>query len=408
MRYILCLLFFVSITVSADDDGQWLDSLQLHGFASQGLVFTTDNNFYGDSEHGSAAFTELGINASLQLSSKFRVAGQLLSRHAGDMDNGSPRLDYALLDINLISSMKGRLGLYLGRIKNPLGLYNDTRDIAHTRQGVFTSQVIYFDKVRDLTMSADGVHLYGEYILDKGTLLIQAGLGYPIPDENVEITYLGQNWAGSLESNRPAMVGRVMYEHDGGRWIFALSGASLELDFNAGAADAIPIVGVNSGTLEIDYSVLSAQFNGEKWQFTSELAIQKASYIGIGGLFSDADTKPLGFMVEANYKWSPRWQTYIRNELFYLDREDKSGSEFNKQLQALSDSLGGALPVLPAHTRYSRSWIIGTRWDFNKNLMVRADYHFNKGTAYISAAENDMTSVKENWDMFALSLSYRF
>ncbi len=409
MKNLLYLFLYISTIVSADENNSWLDSLQIHGFASQGLIFTTDNNFYGNSKHGSADFTELGINASLQLSPKIRIAGQVLSRQAGDMDNGSPRIDYALLDINLISSMKGRLGFYLGRIKNPLGLYNDTRDVAHTRQGVFTSQVIYFDKVRDLTMSADGLHFYGEYFLSNGTLLIQGGLGYPIPDNNVEITYLGQDWGGQLESNRPALIGRVIYEHNGGRWIFSASTASLELDFNATVADtAIPVVGINSGTLEIDYSILSVQFNGEKWQFTSELAIQKTNFVGIGGLFTNAATKPLGFMIEANYKLSPQWQVYLRNELFYLDQDDKYGRKFTSQLQALSDSFGGAIPVLPSHSRYSKNWVLGSRWDINKNLIARADYHINEGTAYLSATENNITTAKRDWNMLAVSLSYRF
>jgi len=408
MKYFVYLLLYISTTVAAEDVSNWLDRIQWHGFASQGLVFTTDNNFYGESDHGSADLTELGLNASLQLSPDVRIAGQVLSRQAGDMDDGSPRLDYGLLDVNLVSSMKGRVGFYLGRIKNPLGLYNDTRDVAHTRQGIFTPQVIYFDKVRDLTMSADGLHFYGEYVLNNGTLLVQGGLGYPIPDDNVEITYLGQDWSGRLDSNRPALVGRIMYEHNGGRWIFAASGASLELDFDSGAADAIPIVGVHSGTLEIDYSILSGQFNGEKWQFTAEAAIQKANFVDIGGLFVDADTKPFGLMLEANYKLTPQWQVYIRNELFYLNKEDKYGREFNSQLQAVSDAFGGAIPVLAAHTRYSKNWVIGSRWDINKNIMFRADYHRNEGTATLSGAENDMTKVEQDWDMFAVSLSYRF
>ncbi|MFT7414079.1 MAG: hypothetical protein ACI9FO_000735, partial [Methylophagaceae bacterium] len=206
MKYLSLLLILAATNAYAVQSNDWLKQIQIHGFATQGLTFTTDNNFYGDSDHGSADFTELGINANAQLSPKIRLAGQLLSRHAGNMDNGSLRVDYALLDINLIASSRGNFGLYLGRLKNPLGLYNETRDIGHTRASVFTQQAIYFDKVRDLTMSADGIHFYGEYFLSNGTLILQAGVGYPIPDDNVEITYLGQDWAGDLEANHPALV----------------------------------------------------------------------------------------------------------------------------------------------------------------------------------------------------------
>jgi len=414
----LLLILILSIPALSYAETNWLDRVQIHGFASQGLIFTSDNSFYGDSKHGSADFTELGINASLQLSSKIRIAGQALSRHAGDMDNGSPRIDYALIDVNLLSRSKGNLGIYLGRIKNPLGLFNETRDVAHTRQGVFTQQAIYFDKVRDIAMSSDGAQLYGEYLFDNGTLLLQAGFGYPIPDENVETTYMNQNWAGSLEANRPAIIGRAMYEHDGGRWIFSLSGTSLELDFEHGAADAFdPFnlgLGLSSGTVEIDYTILSTQYNGEKWQFTGEIGIQEANFVGIGGLFSDADTKPIGFTFEANYRFTPKWQAYLRSEIFYLHRDDKLGSKFNQDLQTASNTIafltGGAvnIPVTPAHSRYSKAWVVGGRWDINKHLIARADYHLVEGTATLSSTENNMPTAKKYWNMLALSLSYRF
>jgi hypothetical protein len=402
MKYLYLLLIFTTTSAFAELNTDWLKQIQIHGFATQGLIFTTDNNFYGDSDHGSADFTELGINANVQLSPKVRLAGQLLSRHAGNMDNGSVNVDYALLDINLLATAKGNVGLYLGRVKSPLGLYNETRDIAHTRASVFTQQAIYFDKIRDLTMSSDAVHFYGQYFLPNGTLLLQAGVGYALPDDNVERTYLGQNWTGKLESNMPALVGRIMYEHDGGRWIFALSGASLELDFNAGAMDSI-----DSGKIEIDYSILSAQFNGEKWQLTAEGAVQKSNFIGFGGIYDDV--KPLGFTLEAKYRFTPKWQTFIRSETFYLDKEDKYGRAATTKLQQISDRFyGGQLPIQPAYNRYSQAWIVGGRWDINDNLMAAADYHMIKGGAILSAADNDMNNTTKYWDMFAVSLSYRF
>lgn len=416
MRYLSLFLLLSFISQSyADQHNGWFKRLQIHGFASQGLIFTTDNNFYGDSDHGSADFTELGVNASFQLAPRIRVAGQLLSRHAGEMDNGSPRIDYALLDFNLMTLEQGRFGAYLGRIKNPIGLYNETRDVAHTRQGVFSQQAIYFDKVRDLTMSSDGLQFYGEYFLPNGTILIQAGAGHPIPDKNVEYTYMGQDWAGELETDELALIGRVMYEHNGGRWIFSASGASLELDFDHKVADSqLPFIGITSGQIEIDYSVLSAQYNGEKWQFTSEVAIQDVEYVGIGGLFQDASNEPIAYTFEANYKFTPQWQAFVRREIFYLDKDDKSGRKSQQQNQAASDFISGAtgglinVPVNPAHSYYSKSWVMGGRWDITKSLMARAEYHWFDGTAIISSRENDMSSAKRDWDMLAVSLSYRF
>jgi len=419
MKRFILLFALASPIVAFAEDGNWLDKIQVHGFASQGLIFTTDNNFYGESEHGSADMTELGLNASLQLSPKIRLAGQVISRHAGDMDNGSPRIDYALLDVNLISSTKGRFGAYLGRIKNPLGLYNETRDVAHTRQGIFSAQTIYFDRVRDLIISADGAQLYGEYFLPNGTLLVQGGVGYPIPDKNVEQATFGQDFQGELKGNKLAFIGRIMYEHDGGRWIVAASGATLDIDFEGTAADALgpfipglghalsPLLGVNSGTIGIDYTIFSAQYNGEKWQVTGELAYEDVNFTDIGGLFSNADVKSYGYSLEANYKFTPKWETFLRREAFYLDKEDKYGTEFEAGSRQLNNTYS-FIPVMPGHTRYSENWIMGLRWLVSPNWMARAEYQVNKGSIILSPVENNMANTTKDWDLFAISLSYRF
>jgi len=418
MKNFIMLLLLTSSHAYANERNEWLDSFQYHGFASQELIFTTDNNFYGDSDHGSAGMTELGLNASLQLSPKIRIAGQVISRNAGEMDNGSPHLDFALLDINFISSSKGRLGTYLGRVKNPLGLYNDTRDVAHTRQGIFTAQTIYFDKVRDLVISADGAQLYGEYFLPNGTLLIQGGAGYPLPDKNVEQVYLGQDYEGKLEGNNLALIGRIMYEHNGGRWIVAASGATLEIDFKGTAADALgpsipgmgylpPLLGVNSGKIGIDYTIFSAQYNGEKWQITGELAYEDVDFIDIGGLFNGADVNSYGYSVEANYKFTPKWETFIRREALYLDKDDKYGKDFEVSSKQLNNTYP-FIPTMDGHIRYSENWIIGSRWLISSNWMARAEYQMNKGTSTLSPAENDMANSTKDWDLFAISLSYRF
>jgi len=416
-RLLLLLTLISPVTVLAETN--WLDNLQIHGFTSQGLIFTTDNNFYGDSDHGSANMTELGLNASLQLSPKIRLAGQLISRNAGEMDNGSPHLDYALLDINFTSSSKGRFGTYLGRVKNPLGLYNETRDVAHTRQGIFTSQTIYFDKVRNLIISADGAQLYGEYFLPNGTLLIQGGAGYPIPDENVEEAYFGQDFEGELKGDNLAFLGRIMYEHDGGRWIVAASGATLEIDFEGTATDALgpfipgfgyalsPLLGVNSGKIGIDYTIFSAQYNGEKWQLTGELAYEDIDYTDIGGLFSDVDVKSYGYSVEVNYKFTPKWEAFIRREAFYLDKEDKYGKDFESASQQLNSTYP-FIPAIPGHSQYSENWILGSRWLISPRWMARVEYQMNKGAVTLSPSENDIANTTKDWDLFAISLSYRF
>jgi hypothetical protein len=385
-----------------------------NGFASQAFVHTSDNRFFGDSDNGSVDFTEIGLNGSYLLSPRLRLAGQVLSRRAGDLYSGSPQIDYALLDATLFSSAQSTFGMYLGRIKNPIGLYNETRDVAHTREGIFLPQTIYFDKVRNLTVSSDGLHLYGRLYRDSGTWSLQGGIGYPIVDKNFEYAYMGQDWDGKIRSNDLAAFGRLLYEHNGGRWIYAFTGASVRTDFRAGGADtvAFPVgPGLSSGNIDIDYSVFSAQFNGEKWQFTTEVAFQAARYRNISAAFEAQDFNSIGYYSQLSYNFTPRWQGFVRYEEFQLNHDDWNAS--NRARQNLEESaflanFGIDRSPIPAHAYYSKIWAFGGHWDVTPQWRVRAEYQIVEGTATLSPRENDMSQTDKHWNLFALSLSYHF
>lgn len=79
------------------------ESVQIHGFASQGYIQTTENDFFGDSsDGGSFDFRELGINGSWYITPNLLTAVQLVSRNAGETDDGALRVDYALVNYNLV------------------------------------------------------------------------------------------------------------------------------------------------------------------------------------------------------------------------------------------------------------------------------------------------------------------
>ena len=66
---------------------------QVHGYAAQGFVLTSDNNFFGESEDGSFDYYEAGINAQVQMGPRLLFAAQAAVRDAGISDDGSLRLD---------------------------------------------------------------------------------------------------------------------------------------------------------------------------------------------------------------------------------------------------------------------------------------------------------------------------
>jgi hypothetical protein len=147
-----------------------LEGLQVHGFLSQGYILTSSNRVFGHSEgDGSVDFIEAGINASWTPLPRLQLAVQPLFRRAGAGHESDFELDFGLMDYALLSTEDKQLGIRLGRIKNPRGLYNDTRDVAFTRPSILLPESIYYDKLRELNVSADGAQVYGESAADGAT-----------------------------------------------------------------------------------------------------------------------------------------------------------------------------------------------------------------------------------------------
>ena len=99
-------------------------NLQIHGFASQGWLKSTDNNnVFGksSSDSGSFDFRELGLNASMRPRPNLQFSAQMLSRTAGEGSPGNIRLDYGFIDYAFLSGQNNTMGIRLGRMKNQLG-----------------------------------------------------------------------------------------------------------------------------------------------------------------------------------------------------------------------------------------------------------------------------------------------
>ncbi len=391
-----CILMAVVLpcAVHADDELDWKDTVQIHGFLSQGYVNTSANRWYGESENGSWDLREIGLNASVRPMSNLHFAGQLLSRTAGRMDNGSVRVDYALMDWTALSDVDKTMGVRLGRIKNPLGFFNETRDVAFTRPSIFLPQSIYFDRVRDLMLSSDGMHIYSDWRLEDADLMLQLGVGKPLVDENVEATFLGREFEGDLSALGPVWMGKLAYERDGGRLRLALSGVMGSLDFVRGINDPPPPF-LNSGDIDFKLLIASFQYNEEIWSLTAEFLTQELAWNDMGLILPDK-IPGQGYYLQFDLRPIPQWEFFLRYGERITNTNDPDGRE-------LEDKFG-----IPAYNQFAKDWVLGVRWDPTDQFMVRAEYHWVDGTAWLSNRENVREDTERFWDMLAILVSYRF
>src|ERR1700691_1787238 len=100
-------------------------NIQIHGYATQGFLYTTNNNiFTTTSSDGSPAWSEAVVNLTSQPIPKLRVGVQARYELFGNYSNGIT-LDWAAADFK----MNDHFGARFGKVKVPSGLLNETQDI---------------------------------------------------------------------------------------------------------------------------------------------------------------------------------------------------------------------------------------------------------------------------------------
>jgi hypothetical protein len=371
------------------------DQVQVHGFVSQGFTWTSDNNFFGtSSENGSFDFTEVGLNASLRASPRLHLAAQGLARRAGETDDGHLRLDYGLADYRLGTSAAMDWGVRAGRIKNPIGFYNDTRDVAFTRPSIILPQSIYFDRVRDIQISSDGAQVYGQGQAPGGEFHVQLQVGQPrVDDVNTEIALLGGDRAGELDPN-PSFLGRLGYEWNGGRVRLAYSEYLLDLDYRAGAQDPN-----GDGTVTFRPRILSAQYNAENWSLTGEYARRHFEFESLARYVPQRNITGESYYLQGSYALLAQWDVLARYDVLYQNKDDKDGSKFEQ-------ITGGRRP---AYSQFAKDLTVTLSWTPSRAWLVRAEHHWVDGTAWLPTQDNpDPAATTRKWRLFALLASFRF
>ncbi len=367
---------------------------QIHGYAAQGYVLSSDNNFFGESSDGSFDYYEAGINAVVQARPNLLFAAQAAVRDAGVSDDGTLRLDYALADYRFWSESTTQAGLRAGKVKNALGFYNETRDVVFTRPSILLPAV-YSDNQnqRSLIFTAPGAQIYGSTVVGEHELsfsgTVNAERDVRKSDERLLISLtvpfdlrIGDSWNA-----------QIMDSYHGGKWQFAYSHFSGQFRLKTAAEIGI------AGKFDVDLDVFSARYNAEQFTVTAEyVLIGNDNYVTLGGmpLLRTEVTADSGY-VQAEYRFHQRWGAMARVDTFYRDRNDRSGREF-----------AAANPGIDRRSRVSHDFIIGINWRPDEHWGVWGEYHWINGTAALQRQENPLPVRKQRWSMLMLMAGYKF
>jgi hypothetical protein len=369
------------------------EGIQAHGFISQSLVYTSDNDVGGGSNDNLATdMRELGANLSWRASPDWLISAQALARWAGETDRGELRLDYGFVDRTLIADGEAQMGVRVGKIKNPYGFFNTTRDVAHTRPGISMPQSIYLDRIRNFLLSAPGAAAYGNHAGEN--LDVSWSLGavrLDVDDVDLEHLFFLSDQPGKFKG-KTSWIGQVMTELDGGRWRFGLTLAEVNMQYQPTPADFL----LTAGSNRLTSAVISLEHNAEHFSLTSEYSQVKhatENYVGNNPLalaLQSPNTLETWYL-QGTWMPSPDWRLYLRRDEIYLDKEDKKGF----------------LGAPPSYINFAKDWTLGVRYDLNA-WTFSAEYHKVHGTLWVSPLDTPIPSQKEHWDMILLQAAWRF
>lgn len=369
----------------------WSLDLDIHGAMAQGLVYSDGNEVISGSEDLSSQFNEVALNARTVIGGNVLVSGQLLSRRFGAAADGNLRVDFLQLDYQRPLTSQTSLGGRLGRVKNPYGLYNTTRDVVFSRPGITMPSSVYFEGagLRDLFFSSDGAQLYGTYLGSRLTHEFTLGTAlYDGVSESAFGALLPNESQGDINLENFVQA-QWLVEASGGTGLRGgLSYLGAELDYQSDDP-ADPLRGTR---LDAKLYVASLQWRAESYELTTEYRLADlATESPFGPQQIDSDGAYIQYrrFLQSGASW------YLRFDASFANRADRDGRDF-------AQSTG-----MPRFTQFAYHHVIGLRSAPANNWGLFAEYHYVDGTDGQGASADEMPTERQTQALY-LMLAYRF
>jgi len=357
-----------------------LASVEIHGFASQGFILTSSNNYLADNTtHGSFQYSEIGLNFTKPLVDKLSLGLQLFAQDLGPTGNYDAKMDWFYLDYH----WQDWLGFRAGRVKIPFGLYNEINDVDSARTAVLLPQSVYPVANVNYLLAQTGAELYGylglhaagalDYHAYAGTILVDTlvppGSPYQVVDLNVPYVTGGRLlWETPLQGLR-------------------VGGSLQALRIDATLLDNAMLVSVRIPAIlwvaSAEYAVHNLVFSTEysRWYVKSD-STNEALFPA-----SPIVTSERGYAM-VTYRAAPWLQPGVYYSLLFPNIDDRSGRE-NMQHDVATT----------------------VRFDLNSNWLVKLEGHYMSGTAGLASSLNDnapLNALERNWGVFLVKTTAYF
>lgn len=385
-----------------------LGVVDIHGFISQGYLKSDENNYLGKSKDGTFEFNELGLNFSTRLSAKLRVGLQLFARDLGDLGNDEVTIDWAFADYKY----QDWLGLRVGKLKVPFGLYWETRDMDMLRTCIILPTSIYMENYRETISSMKGLGIYGDIPAGPaGSLNYSGQVGVWNMDTNGGVTKAYEDLKMISVDDyklKTSYFAALAWEIPFGLKIkgslydtaFDIQGETGDNEFYGGFKSSL----VQKS--KVTAHLLSVEYTWGNLILATEYAIFQQEYLtempGLPDNQATQDTE--SYYVSAAYRFTDWFELGTYYSVFYPNTDNKDGEKNAEYKQYQWDGT-----LLPKYSQWTKDFALSTRFDVTESWIVKLEGHIMNGTNGIMVSDNiPYSDVKEDWFLFAAKVSYSF
>ncbi len=338
------------------------DNVQLGGFFSQGWLSSSENNYPFEADGGTFDFREMGVNVSTRLGSNLRLGAQGFAQTLGNYGRDKVLLDWAVADY----SFRPEIGVRVGRVKFPRGLYGEALDIDAVRPFVFLPMSLYNPVVRDFNSSFDGAMLYGTLGAGRaGSVDYKVFYGgIRMNTEQGVADFFNTTGIYSRDG-----VSRLGMDEVGGAQVFwntPVSGLKAGYSFAwlgnlvaDGKLAAAPVFPARLRTGSYDYHTVSLEYVRGAWTLATE-------FQRVGGDFQVIN--PFGTTLS---------RSRVNN--YYLSAARRFGARFEVGAYYSVQENDNPSPTAAKKSTYNRDWALGLRYDLNEHVLVKLEGHLVDG-----------------------------
>ncbi len=358
-------------------------AVEVHGFVGQGFMLSKDNNYIdGNSSHGSAQVSDVGLNVTKTMGDKLRFGMQLFAQDFGTSGTYVPTVDWAYGDYRFADW----LGIRLGRVKIPFGLYNEVNDIDSARTFILLPQGMYPLSYRQYLFAQTGGEVYG-YLRIGGA----GALDYHFYGGT--LAYNPTNAPGSpftiTNETVPYVFGARLL------WETPLDGLRVGGSVETLRADTQALVPGVAGATLVDtelpatFTVASVEYAAHDLQLAAEYGRWVAKFDSFSPNFPSIPLlRTDRFYALASYRFNRWFQPGVYYSVFFPNTDVWSGD-----------------------ANHQHDFAVATRFDVNSHWLFKLEGHYMIGTGGLDStinANTPLNGLKANWGVFLAKTTVYF